>query len=808
MLLNFHFRKNVILYEPTQNLQTSTTNYVKDDSYGEEPLRVFYSHKDKHFDVIYTMEYVEKLAECQALVYSLLYTNVFNLPDVQYAVERMLHDQEEELTLPLTDDPSKYQTQSGDVIPFNEPEGTNCVLKDPKTCHFHNQEDFQEVVNMHKDAITIINRTDEPGRLKIYKPIDGFLHDKSKSCVRQLLDEHITPFPYKVAKALDPSIYRNTEFELWSENRKEQRLKWLDSPEYPMKPHFDDKWLLYDRRQGPYGMRKFGDSKYEPAVVDESAYMALDENSKKKYVILNPTAEPFKLHHLTGLDHFMPSNDSLELTVMPANINYTRGNFKNKRPNGRFNGTYHSQNSGGNYHHQNNGNHSFKREHHQNQQTQMPHVSDIERENSFQYAEPQEPQEFYQQQEQQGQVNYQESFEQQHQQPMQAMPQQMYQTVPQQASWSNGQMVSFMPPQAPYPVAYQPLNYQAVMPYGNFSIPPPVASFAVQPPAEPAANAGDSLHLIREAELASSSICWSPRESSDSNGTDLPLTDIPTLQFYFNVGVRYYQASGVRRQLESVATQLENLELNENSSAGGLNVEKSGDLKDPPVPTNTPVTTKSQMSANHGPPGHRYHNQHGSFRRPFGGPNNRDSRDNRDNGGNYRSNWNSNNNNSTNNSRKEIKFNSNVKNAHKIDTKTDNGNTLHVGSQTQLNQSSGGQASLVFSGSNSNVDKASPNSNANLTAQHSPVSPIQQEQQQQAVHYHHQQQMSENLQQPHIHPYYSSYPSQQMQAQQQGVTMIYQIPDESGGYMVPMHQSIPYHQSYCKKLLSFTKLLS
>lgn len=31
----------------------------------------------------------------------------------------------------------------------------------------------------------------------------------------------ITPFPYKVAKALDPDIYRNIEFDSWSDNRKE-----------------------------------------------------------------------------------------------------------------------------------------------------------------------------------------------------------------------------------------------------------------------------------------------------------------------------------------------------------------------------------------------------------------------------------------------------------------------------------------------------------------------------------------------------------------------------------------------------------
>lgn len=160
----------------------------------------------------------------------------------------MLHDQDEQLTLPLPEDVSKYKTQAGEVIAFDSHEDTYCVLKDPQTCHFHNQINFYEVFNENKDAITVINRTDETGGLKIYKLTDGFLHDMDKSCVRQLLEEKITPFPYKVAKALDPSIYRNTEFELWSENRKEQRLKWLDSVSFSTADSVETKIKLFTLR--------------------------------------------------------------------------------------------------------------------------------------------------------------------------------------------------------------------------------------------------------------------------------------------------------------------------------------------------------------------------------------------------------------------------------------------------------------------------------------------------------------------------------------------------------------------------------
>lgn len=66
VLIGENCRRNVVLFEPTQNLQTTSLVYVQNDEYeGGEPMRVFYSHKDKHFDVIYTMENVERLAESQ-----------------------------------------------------------------------------------------------------------------------------------------------------------------------------------------------------------------------------------------------------------------------------------------------------------------------------------------------------------------------------------------------------------------------------------------------------------------------------------------------------------------------------------------------------------------------------------------------------------------------------------------------------------------------------------------------------------------------------------------------------------------------
>lgn len=51
----------------------------------------------------------------------------------------------------------------------------------------------------------------------------SILSDKYCSCVRQLLFDGITPFPYKVAKSLDQNIYRNVEFDSWNEVRKSNK---------------------------------------------------------------------------------------------------------------------------------------------------------------------------------------------------------------------------------------------------------------------------------------------------------------------------------------------------------------------------------------------------------------------------------------------------------------------------------------------------------------------------------------------------------------------------------------------------------
>lgn len=220
------YKRNVMLFEPF----TAGKWYIQEDDFQvNTPILVFYT-ADKHFDSIYYKKDIELAAKCQGLIFEILYKDVFQLPDVSYAVERMLHDQLETNTKPLKEDPTKYQTVSGKIVDFDNHEATSCVLENSMMCHFHNRSNFEEFVDSY--SVTLIPNprkvvtSESTGRPR--KPLDGFLYDMNKSCVRQLLDEKITPFPYKVAKALDRSIYRNIEFDLWNDNRKELRMKWME----------------------------------------------------------------------------------------------------------------------------------------------------------------------------------------------------------------------------------------------------------------------------------------------------------------------------------------------------------------------------------------------------------------------------------------------------------------------------------------------------------------------------------------------------------------------------------------------------
>lgn len=228
------YRRNVLLFEP-YNLGTW---FVNEDAY-EDTVMIFFS-PDKHFDSIFPTPFIQHAAYCQALVYEILYVKVFKLPDVMYSVERMLHDPDgKTMNVVKTWDKTEQVMDDGVVTSegrqfiFNTAEETECVLDNYLLCHFHNKDNFAAVVDTYnkknvndlKEIRNIRTNGNKGPFARELILVNPMLCDKKISCVRQLLKEGITPFPYKVAKALDPNIYRNIEFDSWSDVRRELKYR-------------------------------------------------------------------------------------------------------------------------------------------------------------------------------------------------------------------------------------------------------------------------------------------------------------------------------------------------------------------------------------------------------------------------------------------------------------------------------------------------------------------------------------------------------------------------------------------------------
>ncbi|CAH0552570.1 unnamed protein product [Brassicogethes aeneus] len=132
-------------------------------NYGfENPLSLCLMDED-HYDVIYKKEHIATAGYCQSIVYKLLYEDVFHIPNVDEIVNSMLYDKSN-IILPMAMDPNESNEGKKENNTSNEP------------CEF----------------------------------------DQNPT--------NIAPFPFKVAKALDPTIYRNIEYDSWGEVRREFRL--------------------------------------------------------------------------------------------------------------------------------------------------------------------------------------------------------------------------------------------------------------------------------------------------------------------------------------------------------------------------------------------------------------------------------------------------------------------------------------------------------------------------------------------------------------------------------------------------------
>nr|XP_020640099.1 putative bifunctional UDP-N-acetylglucosamine transferase and deubiquitinase ALG13 [Pogona vitticeps] len=167
-------------------------SYATDNGFEEKILLCCSSNG--HYDSVYTKQFQSNAAICQSLLYEVLYKNVFNVDEeeLRTAVEMFRSG-------------AKKNRSVGSV--GSEDAGFDCLPeKASRNAPEKRMEDWEGYDSAHQPEEKYRQGTEEA------KPADN----------------PKMPFPYKVLKALDPDIYRNIEFDVWLDSRKElQKMDYL-----------------------------------------------------------------------------------------------------------------------------------------------------------------------------------------------------------------------------------------------------------------------------------------------------------------------------------------------------------------------------------------------------------------------------------------------------------------------------------------------------------------------------------------------------------------------------------------------------
>ncbi|CAH2233662.1 jg10628 [Pararge aegeria aegeria] len=159
----------------------------------------------------------------RALVYEVLYDGVYQLKDLPYAVEKMLHDKvpSNHIEYFMSENVERRKKQKERAKIFIEASNEEDKDRNNNTLALkckHHTEDLERASLLKESmSIFVFNRS-------LIQLENVCMNCLNVNSAKDLLDNGITPFPYKVAKALDPDIYRNIEFDVWSELRREMRF--------------------------------------------------------------------------------------------------------------------------------------------------------------------------------------------------------------------------------------------------------------------------------------------------------------------------------------------------------------------------------------------------------------------------------------------------------------------------------------------------------------------------------------------------------------------------------------------------------
>ncbi|KAB0344419.1 hypothetical protein FD754_021345 [Muntiacus muntjak] len=174
--LSLIYNRDFILYRYPGKPPT----YVTDNGYEDKILLCYSSNG--HYDSVYSKQFQSSAAVCQAVLYEILYKDVFVVDEeeLKTAVELFRSGSKKNRNNAVTGNEDAHIDYKNSTQDRTEEWGVCC-----------NVENIPEGYNQETEET------------------------KSPENSSKML------FPYKVLKALDPEIYRNVEFDVWLDSRKE-----------------------------------------------------------------------------------------------------------------------------------------------------------------------------------------------------------------------------------------------------------------------------------------------------------------------------------------------------------------------------------------------------------------------------------------------------------------------------------------------------------------------------------------------------------------------------------------------------------
>ncbi|XP_045393626.1 LOW QUALITY PROTEIN: putative bifunctional UDP-N-acetylglucosamine transferase and deubiquitinase ALG13 [Lemur catta] len=189
--LSLIYNRDFILYRSPGKPPT----YVTDNGYEDKILLCYSSNG--HYDSVYSKQFQSSAAVCQAVLYEILYKDVFVVDEevLKTAVE---------------------------LFRSSSKKNRNNALTGREDAHVDDKDSTQDRMEVWGACCNAENIPEGYSQ--------GTEEAKSPENPSKML------FPYKVLKALDPEIYRNVEFDVWLDSRKE--LQKSDFMEYAGRQYY------------------------------------------------------------------------------------------------------------------------------------------------------------------------------------------------------------------------------------------------------------------------------------------------------------------------------------------------------------------------------------------------------------------------------------------------------------------------------------------------------------------------------------------------------------------------------------------